>query len=246
MLSCRLPLDHLSWCLHASFIADGKGMAMFQEEVTIKLRPSHLLGCVLVSPFMVLLGCWIWSWGWSSANAPAWVQAVGSVVAIFVSWIFFVLDKRIQRRKQTEDNKLMLKQTVGVAKHAGKLGKMVISSVKEKRGGQQQALFGTSEYLSTMRSVNFNQLPTVDSALAWLELQHALSDLCQIVQVDEPESVEFHRLAPLAVVIDRAIARLVIDAAAFIPELGDEASMLKALGTSRKKIDGPPLPKSLD
>ncbi|MGN5933512.1 hypothetical protein, partial [Pseudomonas aeruginosa] len=67
-----------------------------------------------------------------------------------------------------------------------------------------------------------------------------------IVQVDEPESVEFHRLAPLAVVIDRAIARLVIDAAAFIPELGDEASMLKALGTSRKKIDGPPLPKSLD
>lgn len=56
------------------------------REYTVSIRPFWFLACVLVSPVVVLPIIWLGST--HGADWPAWVQAVGSVVAIVVAvWI---------------------------------------------------------------------------------------------------------------------------------------------------------------
>lgn len=75
---------------------------MFPEEFTIKLRPRSLLIGVALSPVIVLLGWWVCSWDWESNNAPAWVQAVGSVLAIIAAWFVPQLHEAAKERRKRD------------------------------------------------------------------------------------------------------------------------------------------------
>ncbi len=58
------------------------------HEVTIRFRAGAILMWLLLSPAVVLPLLWLWTLPWDSPNAPSWVQAVGSVVAIAIAvWL---------------------------------------------------------------------------------------------------------------------------------------------------------------
>lgn len=74
------------------------------RDYTWQFRPLVVLAWVFVSPAIVLPLLWFWSFpwewvrslAWSSVNAPAWVQAVGSVVAIVAAAYFPIAHHRRQ------------------------------------------------------------------------------------------------------------------------------------------------------
>lgn len=72
---------------------------MLPKEFVFTIRPRNLVGTLLVSPLAVLVAWWIFNWPWESPNAPAWVQAVGSIAAILVSvWIANAKDRRDEEK----------------------------------------------------------------------------------------------------------------------------------------------------
>jgi hypothetical protein len=72
---------------------------MLPKEIVFTIRPRDLGRILLVSPLAVLIAWWIFNWPWESPNAPAWVQAVGSIAAILVSvWIANAKDRRDEKK----------------------------------------------------------------------------------------------------------------------------------------------------
>lgn len=79
---------------------------MAPDKLTITLCPRSLLVGGLLSPAAVLLGWWVYSWPWGSNNAPAWVQAIGSIGAILASvWVARFADRRTEQRQQISEEK---------------------------------------------------------------------------------------------------------------------------------------------
>lgn len=99
--------------LRASFaINDGTEMAMLWDKTVFTAHRRHI-GCLLLaSPLTAVLVWWAFSWPWGSANAPAWVQAVGSIAAILASvWIANAKDERDEKRRRLEEKKAQEKMT---------------------------------------------------------------------------------------------------------------------------------------
>jgi hypothetical protein len=99
--------------LRASFaIDDGTEMAMLWDKA-VTVRRSHVGGLLLASPLTAVVGWWAFSWPWESPNAPAWIQAVGSIAAILASvWIANAKDQRDETRRRLEEKKAQAKITV--------------------------------------------------------------------------------------------------------------------------------------
>lgn len=58
------------------------------REFNIRFKLSDVLKLLVMSPVVVVLVLWALSWPWSDNNAPAWVQAIGSIGAIGVAiWV---------------------------------------------------------------------------------------------------------------------------------------------------------------
>jgi hypothetical protein len=91
---------------------------MLPEKIVFTIRPRDIVGVLFVSPLAVLVAWWIFNWPWESPNAPAWVQAVGSIAAILVSvWISNAKDRR-DEGKAKEKIALLQKGTSHTAKTA--------------------------------------------------------------------------------------------------------------------------------
>jgi len=77
---------------------------MLFNKSTFKVHRRHVAGFLLASPLTALIGWWALGWSWESPNAPAWVQAVGSIAAILASiWIANSKDERDENRRRFED-----------------------------------------------------------------------------------------------------------------------------------------------
>lgn len=58
------------------------------RPITIKFRPWVIVLFVLCPPMWALVGLALWGVPWDSPNAPAWVQAFGSIGAILIAvWV---------------------------------------------------------------------------------------------------------------------------------------------------------------
>jgi hypothetical protein len=95
----------------ASYFCDGTEIAM-PKEIVFTIRPRGLVSALLVSPLVVLAAWWIFNWPWGNPNAPAWVQAVGSIAAILASvWIANAKDRRDEERALREVERAKEKMT---------------------------------------------------------------------------------------------------------------------------------------
>lgn len=170
--------------------------------------------------------------GWLPNNAADWVQAIGSIVAIVATGLFFVLDKRHQNLIRREQDHLLLMKTVAVAKHAGKLGLILIEELHRQSPSKlelERTALSVRRYINYMQQVTLDRMPGVRGTLAWLELQHCLFDLVEstvVAGAGEKTEYEQKLLVLLDKCINRAVARLVVDAAISLPALKVEAEEL--------------------
>ncbi|WP_462401697.1 hypothetical protein [Pseudomonas sp. Marseille-QA0332] len=86
---------------------------MLFNKAVFTTHRRHVVGFVLASPLTALMIWWALGWSWGSSNAPAWVQAVGSIAAILASvWIANSKDERDEKRRLFEDDKAQEKARV--------------------------------------------------------------------------------------------------------------------------------------
>jgi len=76
---------------------------MLQREFVIKSSNPAILTVYLLTPFSLLAGGLLLYVPWSSPNAPAWVQAVGSIAAIIAAWLIPYHLERARLKKQKAD-----------------------------------------------------------------------------------------------------------------------------------------------
>lgn len=81
---------------------------MLPDEITVnfKFRPKLLL----VSPIAILLAFGLFQMPWGDASAPAWVQAIGTILAVLAAWYFpyrhgLEVEQRAERRLVKEQRK---------------------------------------------------------------------------------------------------------------------------------------------
>jgi hypothetical protein len=113
-------------------------------------------------------------------DAPAWVQAVGSVGAILIA--VWVANRESNERRSTErdrENEL-LKKIYGVAKYATEVSVNTYSYIDQDRPEDDvvaKLLGSLRECELLLKEVSFIQVPLSEVALGWLELRHAVNDV---------------------------------------------------------------------
>lgn len=85
---------------------------MLDQGFTVTVRIKTIVLWLLFSPAVVLPLMWLWALPWDSPNAPAWVQAFGSIGAILVAVWVASSQERNQSRMRIEESK---KEEVGKA-----------------------------------------------------------------------------------------------------------------------------------
>lgn len=113
-------------------------------------------------------------------DAAAWVQAVGSVVAILIA--VWVANKQSQERIETlrSQNNELLKKIYGVAKYAAQVSANTFFYLGQEQPEDEivRKFLGALRDCETLsREVSFVQVPLSEVALGWLELRHAISDI---------------------------------------------------------------------
>ena len=76
---------------------------MFQRESVVKGTKPGVLKWLLLFPFLLVLAGLLFFLPWANPNAPAWVQAVGSIAAILAAWQIPYQHERLRAQKQKED-----------------------------------------------------------------------------------------------------------------------------------------------
>lgn len=76
---------------------------MLGTEIVIRFRWVSVAKVLLFSPAVAVPICLLFYLPWESANAPAWVQAIGSIAAIIAAWLIPYQHEKMRVRKQKED-----------------------------------------------------------------------------------------------------------------------------------------------
>ncbi|WP_055135005.1 hypothetical protein [Pseudomonas corrugata] len=76
---------------------------MLQKEIVIRFTGAGVLRFLFLSPVVLIPSYLVFSLPWESSNAPAWVQAVGSIAAIIAAWMIPHRHEQMRIRKQKED-----------------------------------------------------------------------------------------------------------------------------------------------
>lgn len=147
------------------------------------------------SIWVVWLSIAIGALGWSlfvlldafdvKKDAAAWVQAVGSVVAILIA--VWVANRESVERAEAMKNqdKELLKKVYGVAKYAAQISVTTFTHVNQECPEEEllrKLLRSLEECESLSREVSFIQVPVAEVALGWLELRRAVSEVREYVQ----------------------------------------------------------------
>jgi hypothetical protein len=141
---------------------------MFEEiKVSFSIRPKHLL----LSPLGILLAFGVYKLPWSDSNAPAWVQAVGSIAAIFAAiWI-----ANIQERQREAQEKARARQDAEkIASLASFIGARVLNACqflttpfRENREIILRFVDEVDECLSLAQRVDLAHIPGADLTREW-------------------------------------------------------------------------------
>lgn len=76
---------------------------MLEREIVLRFTLASVVRVLCLSPAVVILFWLLLYLPWGSANAPAWVQAVGSIAAIIAAWLIPYKHEQMRARKQKED-----------------------------------------------------------------------------------------------------------------------------------------------
>jgi len=76
---------------------------MLEREIVIRFTWASVVRVLCLSPAVVVPICLLLYLPWGSENAPAWVQAVGSIAAIIAAWLIPYQHEQMRARKQKED-----------------------------------------------------------------------------------------------------------------------------------------------
>lgn len=76
---------------------------MLKKEITISFSWLSVMKASFFSPTVVIPVWLLFYLPWDSPNAPAWVQAVGSIAAIIAAWLIPYQHEQIRIKKQKED-----------------------------------------------------------------------------------------------------------------------------------------------
>src|SRR5471032_776952 len=103
----RATAGGLSWtteavsCTLTDFECWEQGM--LEREIIIRFTGISVVKALFLSPIVVVPVCLLLYLPWDSPNAPAWVQAVGSIAAIIAAWLIPYQHEQMRIRKQKED-----------------------------------------------------------------------------------------------------------------------------------------------
>ena len=76
---------------------------MLGTEIVIRFTWVSVAKILFLSPVVAVPICLLFYLPWDSPNAPAWVQAVGSIAAIIAAWLIPYQHEQMRVRKQKED-----------------------------------------------------------------------------------------------------------------------------------------------
>lgn len=76
---------------------------MLDREINLRFSGLSLVKALFLSPAVVAPALLLLYLPWDSPNAPAWVQAVGSIAAIFAAWLIPFKHEQLRIRKQKDD-----------------------------------------------------------------------------------------------------------------------------------------------
>lgn len=76
---------------------------MLQRKRLIESTHAGMLKFIVLFPVLLLLAGWLYCLPWASPNAPAWVQAVGSIGAILAAWQIPYQHERLRVKRQKAD-----------------------------------------------------------------------------------------------------------------------------------------------
>lgn len=168
----------------------------------------------LVSPLgvvCILVVVWLISMGWPYGEvAAAWVQAIGSVVAIFTAWIFpYVHDLKrearqvaVKERQEIEQQYDYMCRVLGVINHAKITVEVMPGWFGDGFAGRldvEASLQSLRDSIDTLRSVDVFKLPTVETASAVLATRRYVSSAMAAVSAlaENDEVIRQHSLRGL-------------------------------------------------
>jgi hypothetical protein len=118
-------------------------------------------------------------------DAAAWVQAVGSVLAIIVAIAVASSQNQRAYKSAKQAERELLDKLFGVANFVADVSGTASSYLSDNAGDRRMvSRFEISlrdcDYL--MREVQFNEVPRAEAAIGWLELRVAVRDVLHCVQ----------------------------------------------------------------
>lgn len=99
------------------------------EDKSFTLALSWIIGGLAAVAICYMLGCFL---GIGHAEAPSWVQAIGSVGAIVFAWFMSVHHQRLQEKERRKDELRKLIQTAELCEAFVKDSRAVLKNVHGK------------------------------------------------------------------------------------------------------------------
>ncbi|WP_137822151.1 hypothetical protein [Pseudomonas sp. D(2018)] len=118
-----------------------------------------------------------------SEVGAAWVQAVGSVLAIIVAVVVANHESKARAREARQQDRETLKKVIGVVRFVTEAQRGVGNILIEGflRGADTSHAFEIlDESASLLEQVEFKQISVAEVALAWLEFKRAAKDIIRV------------------------------------------------------------------
>ncbi|MGF0333494.1 hypothetical protein [Ectopseudomonas toyotomiensis] len=204
----------------------GKGIGMLDREFHVRFTLGDLAKWLFFSPIVVGVAYLLYCLPWGNADAPAWVQAVGSVVAIGVA-VWVANAHTAFQVKQVKDREAqVLRLALSLSRHAAELIEMGVDRTEAGKSGVaglrtlHQVM---NEWDRILGGIDYYSLPNPEAAAAWIEVHQALRGANRsVVSVlgsaafAQQELVVMRKMHQFAVA---AIHRLAVSAAGHLPDL---------------------------
>lgn len=170
------------------------------RPITIKFRPWVILLFVLCPPMWVLVGLAIWAVPWDSPNAPAWVQAVGSIGAILIAvWVVQAQQRARENERKRKELHYMVKAFYTADFIAGALEIVVEEAKKSPLGTAALKVYleRLEEAITEARDFHFSNMADHNFAMAWITFRRFLYILTALL-ADQSQNGSVNHFASAA------------------------------------------------
>lgn len=151
---------------------------MFNRKFVIRFTLGDILKGIVCSPVLIIIVAGIICLPWESANAPAWVQAIGSVLAIVVAvWVAqhqaesHLTATRAQNVDLVKKLSIILKRVFTDAHRAGDASHDPTNLIN------QQILDGLKYGNRMVQNIDPISVPTAELMSKWLAIKDVLQAL---------------------------------------------------------------------